>query len=134
MPYQSLILNLLAKGGVVKVLPQIKVGLDSKVHLAQCDEHHDVQNPIGSQMVELGFVVVKQSPQETMQGHGEPALVERNKETTYPAGGWGSQVLYGMIHSRAWVKGHRSPFLMRPSIMARVTDDGAHYAIFPIGG
>jgi hypothetical protein len=52
-----------------EVVPQIKVGLNPHVSLAQGYEGRDVQNPQRSQMMQLQAIELQQQVEELMRRH-----------------------------------------------------------------
>ena len=69
-------LLVLLQGDGEEVSPQLKVGLDSQVPLAQRDEGHDVLDPIWVQVLQLDLVVLQHPPKEQVRGDRESVLVE----------------------------------------------------------
>ena len=66
----------LLEGDGKEVLPQIEVGTDPQESLAHGDERCHMLNPVGIKVLKLDLVVIKQSPKKSMDGGGEPTLME----------------------------------------------------------
>src|SRR3954464_12499537 len=63
-------------------LPEPPMGIYPQESVAKSNEAGDVQNPIGSQIMQLQLVGVQQTPNKGMNRKGKPAREERLE--TYP--------------------------------------------------
>ena len=66
------------------MLPQVEVGINPQVPLAQGDERRNVLDPVGGKVLQLHLIVVQQSPKKLMGGHGESPLEEVSERHNVP--------------------------------------------------
>jgi hypothetical protein len=62
--------------------PQDPIGVDAEEAFTKCDENGDMEDGIGSQLVQLNPVNKKESPKELMNRHGE--AVKEEISENYP--------------------------------------------------
>jgi hypothetical protein len=67
---------LLSQGDGKEIPPELEVGFDPHVSIAQRDESCDVLDLVRVEVLQFNLVVVKEPPEEGMRGHHKPALVE----------------------------------------------------------
>jgi hypothetical protein len=76
-PHRCLRARVLPESDMTEIVPQIKVGLNPHVSLAQGYEGRDVQNPQRSQMMQLQAIELQQQVEESMRRHTKSSLIER---------------------------------------------------------
>ena len=60
------------------------MGTDPQEPLAQGDERRNVLDPVGGKVLQLHLIVVQQSLEKLMGGHGESPLMEVSKRQDVP--------------------------------------------------
>jgi hypothetical protein len=120
------LLPLLEQGDGEEVPPQLEVGLDPKISLAQGDEGRNVQNPIRIQVLQLDLLVVQQHPEESVGRARKPMLEEGHEGHNVTVGRRRRILTAGHEPSISAVLAQMRLRLMRPSIRGWVTSEQYH--------
>jgi hypothetical protein len=74
------------------------MGVDAEETFTKSDENGDMDDGIGSQLVQLNLVNEKESPKELMNMHGEAAKEESSENYQISFGRIGGRFIPGSLH------------------------------------